>query len=228
VPVRGGESEGERLTPTGAAILTTVADAWGPLPPGRIVRAGHGAGDREFPDGPNVLRMILAEDEADEERVPSEVLVLEATLDDAPPQVIAWAAERLLGAGALDVFTTPVQMKKGRAGHLLTVLSRPRDLEALQEILFRETTTLGVRFRREGRVELDRSLSEVKTPYGVVRLKTGLLRGVAVQTWPEYEDCAAAARRHGVPLKRVQQAALLASTAGRNPARRTARRRDSR
>ncbi len=232
-PVTGGDAEGERLTPTGAAILTTVADAWGSLPPGRIVATGHGAGDREFPDRPNVLRMVLADEDSrapgSDETVPGgEVLVLQATLDDAPPQVVAWAAERLFEAGALEVFTTPVQMKKGRPGHLLTALARPERLDALAEVVLRETTTLGLRFRRESRIELERTVRKVSTPFGPVRIKTGWLGGEAVQAWPEYEDCAAAARRHSVPLKRVQRAALEAEGGVRGPACRKSRRRPAR
>ncbi len=211
-PVTGGDAEGERLTPTGAAILTTIADEWGSLPPMRPERIGAGAGDRDFPDRPNLLRMILgtplrsgAGPGGDDE---VHVAVLEVTLDDAPPQVVAYAAERLFAAGALEVYTTPVHMKKGRSGVLVTALARERDIEPLSRILLSETTTLGLRIRHEYRIELERRIQPVATPYGRIRVKVGLLDGHPVQAWPEYEDCAAAARRRGVPLKRVQQAAL--------------------
>ena len=242
-PVTGGDADGERLTPTGAAILTTIADGWGTLPPGKIVATGHGAGDREFEDRPNVLRMLLLEAESARvvepapvsivepapvspvESAGAEVLVIEVTLDDAPPQVVAYAAERLFAEGALEVFTTPVHMKKGRTGHLLTVLARPDRLEALAGVVLRETPTLGLRYRREGRIELARRTAAVATPFGRVRVKEGLLDGEPVNAWPEYEDCARLARSRSVPLKRVQEAALVAYDKTRAPRRgRSARR----
>jgi hypothetical protein len=229
-PVTGGGVDGERLTPTGAAILTTVADSFGSLPPGRIVATGHGAGDRDFPDRPNVLRLILLE--ADRESAPppaaDDVLVLEVTLDDAPPQVVAYAAERLFAEGALEVYTTPVHMKKGRTGHLLTVLARPDRLDALAGVLLRETTTLGLRYRREGRIELERVTVSVATAFGPVRVKVGTLHGVPLKAWPEYEDCARLARKQSIPLKHVQEAALLAYRATEAPPRRRAARRKPR
>lgn len=210
-PVRGGDIEGERLTPTGAAILAEVADAWGSLPAMRPARVGYGAGARDFPGTPNALRMIVGSGEPASEPAPAgEVLVLEVTLDDAPPQTLAYASERLLAAGALEVFATPVHMKKGRSGQLLTVLARPEDLDPLAAIVFAETTTLGLRHRREGRIELERRVDRVRTELGPVRVKVGLHAGRITQVWPEYEDCAAIARRRGVPLKEVQRVALAA------------------
>lgn len=210
VPVTGGELEGERLTPTGAAILTTLADAWGPLPACRPTAVGWGAGSREFEGAPNLLRMVLGATEGPRPPVSGEVVAMEWTVDDAPPQTLAYAAERLLETGALEVFTAPVQMKKGRAGHQLTALCRERDLERLAGVAFRETTTLGVRFRLESRIELERRVETVKTRYGPVRVKVGLLEGREVQAWPEYEDCARLARRRGAALREVQRAALRA------------------
>ncbi|MBZ5639844.1 MAG: nickel pincer cofactor biosynthesis protein LarC [Acidobacteriia bacterium] len=229
-PITGDGAEGERLTPTGAAILTTVADAWGTLPAGRIVATGHGAGEREFDDRPNVLRMVLVETDGASAPPPAanDVVVIEVTLDDAPPQVVAYAAERLFAEGALEVFTTPVHMKKGRSGHLLTVLARPDRLDALAGVVLRETPTLGLRYRREGRIELDRRTATVTTPFGRVRLKEGLLGGSPIKAWPEYEDCARLARSRGVPLKRVQEAALLAFRRAGAPARGRAPRRKAR
>ncbi len=227
VPVMGGEVEGERLTPTGAAILTTLADAWGPLPAFRPKAVGYGAGSREFPGTPNLLRMVLGETESTGEigRARHEAVVVDVTLDDASPQTLAYASERLFEAGALEAYTAPVHMKKGRTGHHLTILCRPEDLERMAEVVFRETTTLGLRYRREGRIELARRLDTVKTGYGTVRVKVGFLDGRPVQVWPEYEDCARLARRLGVPLKDVQQAALLARRKAKEPAERIPRRR---
>jgi uncharacterized protein (TIGR00299 family) protein len=208
VPLTGAEAEGERLTPTGAAILTEVADAWGGLPGGRIAGIGHGAGDHDFPDRPNVLRMVLLEGARPAAAEEDGVLVLEFNVDDEMPQRLAYANERLFEAGALEVYTTPVIMKKGRAGHQVTVLARPQDREALARIILGETSTLGLRFRSEGRIELDRSFRVVRTPWGDVRVKVGSGDGVPSRAWPEYEDCAAIARRRGVPLRDVQQAAI--------------------
>jgi uncharacterized protein (DUF111 family) len=134
------------------------------------------------------------------------IIVVEFTLDDATPQLLAYAIERLFAAGALDVHTTPVQMKKGRAGHQITALTRPEDFDAVTRTALTETTTFGLRFRAEGRVELERAIEKIATPYGVIRVKVGRLEGREVRTTPEYEVCAAAARKHRVSLLAVQQA----------------------
>lgn len=210
----GEKAPGERLTPTGAAILTTVADGFGAPPAMRLVRAGCGAGDRDFPDRPNVLRILVGEPMR-EDRLGGggEVLAIEFTVDDATPQLLAYATERLFEAGALDVYTAPVNMKKGRAGHQVTVLCRPEEGATLARVVLRETSTLGLRYRIEGRVELDRSVRRVSTPYGPILVKVGRLDGREVHAWPEYEDCAAAARRGRVSLQEVQLAALAAHRA---------------
>jgi uncharacterized protein (TIGR00299 family) protein len=212
LPVRAGEIEAERLTPTGAAILTTVADEWGQLPACRPGRVGHGAGSRELEGSPNCLRMVLAE----RERLPggappaelTELLVLEYNVDDATPETLAYAAERLREAGALDVFTKAVTMKKGRAGHELTVLGRQEQLGELSRCALRETSTLGLRIRSERRLELARGTTAVRTPYGRVRVKVGTLGGETLQVAAEHDDCAAAARKHDVPLDEVRRAAV--------------------
>ncbi|HKQ61895.1 MAG TPA: nickel pincer cofactor biosynthesis protein LarC, partial [Candidatus Polarisedimenticolaceae bacterium] len=214
VPLRAGTIEVERLTPTGAALLTTLADEWGPPPPFRPLAVGYGAGARDLGDTPNLLRLVLGEADAGEPAGPTgaadEVVVLECALDDSTPQALAYAAERLLAAGALDVYTTAVTMKKGRAGHLLTVLARPERFADLTRLLLAETTTLGLRHRVERRIELERELRRVRTPFGTVRLKLGRRDGQLLQVTPEYEDCAALAARRGVPLRVVQRAALAA------------------
>ncbi len=210
-PVSGGAIEAERLTPTGAAILTTLADAWGPLPPMRPERVGYGAGDREFEEDPNFLRMVLgtaAEVEDPAACEPQGVLVIESVLDDVTPQALAHACERLFAAGALEVYTTAVVMKKGRVGHQLTVLGRPEQLEALSRCLLEETSSLGLRYRAERRVELVRRSRRVRTPWGVVSIKTGRLGDREIRAWPEYEDCARLARRHDRSLLEIQRAAL--------------------
>ena len=213
-PLTGIEAAGERLTPTGAAILTSIANEYGGPPGMTLTRVGHGAGARDYPERPNIVRALFglraAADQAAAAAQTPEVFVVEFTVDDATPQLLAYAIERLFAAGALDVHTTPAQMKKGRAGHLVTALARPEDFDAVARTVLTETTTLGLRFHREGRIELDRAIERIATPYGAIRVKVGRLAGAEVHATPEYDDCAAAARKHRVPLLLVQQAALLA------------------
>ena len=208
VPSTSGDLPGERLTPTGAAILTTVADDWGSMPAMVLRRSGYGSGTRDFPGRPTVLRMMLGD--AAGSGGADEVVVLECTLDDTVPQILAHTAGRLLDEGALDVWTTPVQMKKGRAGLTITVLAREDRFQALAGILLEETGSLGLRYRRESRLELERESTPVRTRFGTIRIKTGILAGRPARSWPEYEDCAKAARTRNVPLREVQDAALLA------------------
>jgi hypothetical protein len=213
-PLTGIEAQGERLTPTGAAILTSIANEYGGPPAMTLTRVGHGAGARDYPERPNVVRALLGEREAADRtgaapRIP-QVLVVEFTVDDATPQLLAYAIERLFAAGAQDVHTTPVQMKKGRAGHQVTALTHVEHFDAVTRAALTETTTLGLRFHLEGRIELDRAIERVATPYGAIRVKVGRLDGAEVHATPEYDDCAAAARKHRVPLFVVQQAALAA------------------
>ena len=210
-PARGGDIEGERLTPTGAAILTTLADRWGALPSMRPQEVGLGAGSRDLGAVPNVVRLFLGERSSETAaEATGEVAVLECTVDDMTPQALAHTMQGLLGAGALEAFTTPALMKKGRAGHHLTVLTRPDEVGRLAQRLLRESSSLGVRFRLERRFELERSIEPVETEYGRVGVKVGRREGAAVQAWPEYDDCATLAERHAVPLTRIQQAALAA------------------
>jgi uncharacterized protein (TIGR00299 family) protein len=224
-PLTGIEALGERLTPTGAAILTSIANAYGGPPKMTLTRVGHGAGARDDPERPNVVRALLgrataAGDAADSTARLPHVVVVEFTVDDATPQLLAYATERLFAAGALDVHTTPVQMKKGRAGHEVTALARPEDLDAVTRTVLKETTTLGLRIRREERIELDRAVERVRTPYGILRVKVGRLDGTEIHAAPEYDDCAAAARKHGVSLLAVQQAALAARAPGKRAGKR--------
>jgi uncharacterized protein (TIGR00299 family) protein len=210
-PITGGDLEMERLTPTGAAILTTIADDWGPLPAMRPAAVGYGAGTHEPEGYANLLRVTVGDGASvGATRPGNETMVIELTVDDATPQVLSHASDRLFEAGALEVYTTPVLMKKGRAGHQITVLVRPGDLGAVAETAFRETTTLGLRYRSEGRLELDRSHRSVRTRWGTIPVKIGRLGSETVQAWPEYDDCVRVSRQHDVPLKEVQIAALTA------------------
>jgi uncharacterized protein (TIGR00299 family) protein len=207
VPVYGA-GEGELLTPTGALLVTSHATAYGPLPPLRIEKTGYGAGSRDTPGRPNVLRLIVGQEArvTDGERV----LVLETEVDDTAPQLLGPLLDGLLAAGALDAFFTPVQMKKGRPGILVTAIAPPERRDAVEELLFRETTTLGIRRQEWDRTALEREMAEVHTAYGSVRVKIGRRGGVVYNAWPEFEDCQRLAAEKGVAVKEVLAAALAA------------------
>jgi uncharacterized protein (TIGR00299 family) protein len=211
VPVYGA-GEGELLTPTGALLVTDYASAYGPLPLMRPSGIGHGAGSRETPGRPNVLRLLVGEEGG--EASGDSVLVLETEIDDMSPQLLGPLGERLLGGGALDVYFTPIQMKKGRPGVLVTVLADPERREPVEEILFAETTTLGVRRQAWERTVLDREVVPVSTPYGVIGVKVGRRGGRVYNAQPEFEDCLRAAQKGEVPLKEVWAAALAAYRGG--------------
>jgi uncharacterized protein (TIGR00299 family) protein len=213
VPVYSDEIEKELVTPTGAAIVRVLAASFGPRPPMTTEKIGYGAGLRDLPGHSNVLRLTVGETlgpadanvrNPDEE----EVVVLEANLDDLSPQIIGYMSDQLLAEGALDVFTTAVQMKKSRPGTLLTVLTKPEDEAKLRDLLFRESSTLGIRSRRENRHILTRRHETVETPWGDVRIKVGSMVGVDSQFAPEYDDCRRIAAERRVPLKAVMQEAL--------------------
>jgi uncharacterized protein (TIGR00299 family) protein len=207
-----GEGEGELLTPTGALLVTAHAGAYGPLPAMRIEKTGHGAGGRETKGRPNVLRLIVGEETASP--AGDRVVVLETEVDDASPQILGPLLDRLLAEGALDAFFTPAQMKKGRPGVLVTVLAPPARREALEEVLFRETTTLGVRRQEWDRTVLERDTATVETAYGAIRVKIGRRGGVVYNASPEFDDCLRAAGERGVAVKEVLAAALAAWRAG--------------
>ena len=229
-PVFSSGPQVELVTPTGAAIVATLATRFGAFPPMRIDKAGYGAGSRDFPEHPNVLRLTVGEaipiewrdgrprpssptEHAGETPNQDQITVLEANLDDLNPQVLAYAMERLLAEGALDVFSVPVQMKKNRAGALLTVLAKPQDADRLTKLMFAETTTLGVRRRDELRQILPRRWESVETQWGTVRIKVANLNGTVSNYAPEFEDCRRIAVEHHVPLKTVIHEALRAYTA---------------
>lgn len=214
-PVYSAGAPMERVTPTGATILRMLEARYEPLPVLRVTASGYGAGGRELPGEPNLLRLIVGETVESSATASNdgteEIAVITAVIDDATPQVLAYASERLLAAGAWDVYRTPVQMKKGRSGVTMTVLARPDLRAALEEILFRETTTIGLHWRIEHKHALEREFVEAMTPWGAVRMKIARLDGgEIVNVQPEYEDCRALAESHQVPLKRVQQAARAA------------------
>jgi uncharacterized protein (TIGR00299 family) protein len=212
VPVYGA-GDGELLTPTGALLVTAHATGYGPLPAMRPEAVGHGAGTRDTAGRPNVLRLIVGTEEA--AATGDRVVVMEAELDDMPPQLCGPLMDRLLAAGALDVFYTPIQMKKGRPGLLVSVLAEPARREALEEVLFAETTTLGVRRQEWDRTVLEREVVAVETPYGTVGVKVGRRGGRVYNVQPEFDDCRRAADARGVAVKEVWAAALAAGRAAR-------------
>ncbi|NOY45838.1 MAG: nickel pincer cofactor biosynthesis protein LarC [Deltaproteobacteria bacterium] len=202
--VRGVDLDMETVTPTGAALVRTTADAFGPAPAMDLEAVGTGFGTLRVPDRPNCLRVWLGRPRRD--RASDEVILLEANLDDLTGELLGPLIPRLLEVGALDAWITPTLMKKGRPGHVVSALCSPDRVGAVEEVFWRETSTLGVRRTRWERTCLERSWEAVATPWGRVRVKVGYRNGLVVQRAPEFEDCLAAARRGGVPLKEVYAA----------------------
>ena len=215
-PVYSSGIQAELLTPTGAAIVKTLATRFGAFPEMKIEKSGYGAGTRDFSGHANVVRITIGESPVQLAGKTSQetITVLEANLDDLNPQVFGYVLDRLLAEGALDVFSMPVQMKKNRPGALLTVLSKPEDGNRLAEIIFSETTTLGIRRRQEQRSTLMRRWVPVATPWGDVRMKIASMNGTITNYAPEYEDCRRIAAENRVPLKAVMQEATQAYLLG--------------
>jgi uncharacterized protein (TIGR00299 family) protein len=212
-PVYSSGLQAELVTPTGAAIVRTLASRFAAFPEMKIQKSGYGAGSRDFPGHPNVVRLTVGEavSESLAAKTASEAItILEANLDDLNPQVFGYVMDRLLGEGALDAFGMPVQMKKNRPGMLLTVLCRPEDTNKLTELIFTETTTLGVRRRDEIRQTLARRWETVRTQWGDVRIKIASMNGTVTNYAPEYEDCRRIAEEQHVPLKQVMSDAVEA------------------
>jgi len=209
VPFYATDIKGELLTPTGAAIITTVCREYGPIPSMTTESTGYGAGTREYPDFPNVLRVLIGETET-ATTTDERLWMIETNLDDASPQIIGHVMDRVFGLGALDCFFTPVQMKKNRPGVLLSVLCAATEKEAVMKLLFEETTTLGVRSYEVLRRALQRSVVQVETQYGLIDVKVAHLDGRVVNEMPEFEQVRAAAAKANVPLKVVEEAARLA------------------
>ncbi len=207
VPSYGGPVEAELVTPTGAAILTTICHDFGEMPPMTIHATGWGAGSKDLPH-PNLLRLFLGEPTT--RPVEQRLVLIETNIDNMNPELFGHLMERLFEAGALDVFYTPIVMKKSRPATLVSVLSEPPLVDALSEILFRETTTLGLRLTEVGRRCLDREWRQVQTEYGPVRVKLGRWNDEIVSIAPEYEDCIRLAKEKGVPAKAVYDAARRA------------------
>jgi pyridinium-3,5-bisthiocarboxylic acid mononucleotide nickel chelatase len=211
-PVYSSGVRAELVTPTGAAIVKTLASRFAEFPPMTIEKSGYGAGSRDFPGHPNVARLTIGEAASTlaAKTASDTISVLEANLDDLNPQVFGYVMDRLLAEGALDAFGMPVQMKKNRPGLILTVLCKPQDADKLTQIIFAETTTLGVRRRVEERRTLARRWESVHTAWGDVRIKIASMNGTVTNYAPEYEDCRRIAEEHHVPLKTVMQEAARA------------------
>ena len=205
-PIYSGPVQKELVTPTGALIATTFASSFGPLPPMSIERVGYGAGDRDDPTTPNVLRVLIGQEVA---TMPgARVTVIECEIDDMNPQIFGVVMDRLYAAGALEVFYVPVQMKKNRPGTLLTVISSPQKRSQMTDVIFRETTTIGLRHFEVDRECLDREIVSVETPLGAVRFKIARRDGRIVNATPEFEDCATLAAAHNLSVKEVQAMAI--------------------
>jgi len=207
-PVYGGVVQKELVTPTGALIATSYAASFGPVPPLAIEQVGYGAGTRDNPQTPNVLRILIGK-AADQPPV-DRVVVIECEIDDMNPQLFGSAMDRLYAAGALEVFYVPVQMKKNRPGTLLTVVARPELRTTLSDIVFRETTTIGLRHHEVDRDVLQREIVRVDTAVGAVRFKLAWREGRVVNAVPEFEDIQAIARTRNLSVKDVQALALHA------------------
>jgi pyridinium-3,5-bisthiocarboxylic acid mononucleotide nickel chelatase len=207
-PVYAAGPPMERVTPTGAVLLRMLDVSYGTLPAMRVEARGYGAGGRDTPGEPNVLRILVGES-TDEVGAAEPIAVIETVIDDSTPQLLAYVSELLLDAGAWDVYRSTVQMKKGRTGVQLTVLSSPDLMPALRELLLRETTTIGLRWRLENKMALPREFAEVETAWGKVRIKIALWEsGAVANASPEYEDCRKLAREKHVPLTQVMQDAM--------------------
>ena len=207
LPVYSGAQNAELVTPTGALLVSGYAEDFGGVPSMRLEKIGYGAGSRDFPDSPNVLRVLIGEDTPGPAR---SVVVVETEIDDMNPQIFGPLIDQLMAAGALDVFYTPIQMKKNRPGTLLTIVARPEQRTRLTSMVFRETTSIGVRYTEMRRECLDRETVEVVTPLGPVKIKVALRDGEVLNASPEFDDCARIAAESGRPVKDVHAAAMKA------------------
>jgi pyridinium-3,5-bisthiocarboxylic acid mononucleotide nickel chelatase len=208
VPFYSTDIKGELLTPTGAAIITTISKQYGPVPNIEVAQIGYGAGTREYESFPNVLRVFVGTTESE---LASEILLMiETNIDDVSPQIVGHVMDRAFELGALDCYFTAVQMKKNRPGVLLSVLCDVGTKDSIMQLLFRETTTLGIRSYEVDRRALARSIICVETPYGLIDVKVAQLNGQVVNEMPEFDQCRHAATRAGVPVKVVEDAVRVA------------------
>ena len=207
VPVRDAGIEGETVTPTGIALVTTLTDGFGPMPEMTVESVGVGAGSRQYPGLPNVVRAFVGREAATGATVETQALLIECNVDDLDPRVLPVVIEQLLAAGAVDAYITPILMKKGRPGHLITALAPEEAVEGVVTTLLRETTSLGCRITPVDKRHLHRRMETANTPWGEVAVKAALIDGRVVRRVPEFEDCATLARETGVPVRDILAAA---------------------
>jgi len=210
IPTAGGPIEAELLTPTAAAILTTIVDEFAPLPAMKIEAVGYGAGSLNPDEFPNVLRLILGQAVPQDSAETDTVCLLETNIDDATGELIAFVSEQLFEKGAMDVFTTPIVMKQGRPAVQMSVICKVQDAALLEQAIFEQALTLGIRRQLVQRSRLSRDFVTVKTRFGSIRIKTGFLNGKVENAKPEFSDCAAAAVKHNIAVKAVFEAAIEA------------------
>jgi uncharacterized protein (TIGR00299 family) protein len=217
-PVYSGAVQKELVTPTGALLVSSYVSSFGPIPGMTIEQVGYGAGDNDFPSTPNVLRILVGRAEAGDvaSAKADRVVVIECEIDDMNPQLFGVAMDRLYASGALEVFYVPVQMKKNRPGTLLTVIGPPERRSALSEVIFKETTTIGLRYSELDRECLRREIVSVPTPIGPVRFKLAWRDGRLLNAVPEFDDCAKLAAEQQLPVKEVQTIAVKAFDRGRS------------
>jgi uncharacterized protein (TIGR00299 family) protein len=208
VPFYSTDLKGELLTPTGAAIITTVCKEFGPIPQMKVSQTGYGAGTRDYENFPNVLRVMVGESESKSRE--ETLWMIETNIDDVSSQILGYVMDRAFAEGALDCYFTAIQMKKNRPGVLLSILCDSKKKEQLMDLVFKETTTIGLRTYQVTRRALERKLVTVETPYGPIDVKVAHLNGRAVNEMPEFEQCRAAAEKAGVALKDVESAVLMA------------------
>jgi len=210
IPIAGGPTQAELLTPTAAAILTTIVDQFCPLPAMKIETVGYGAGSLQFEDFPNVLRLILGQTTVENLANADSVCVLETNIDDISGELVGSVMDKLFEHGALDVFTTPIYMKQGRPAVQISVVCKIEDVQRLEQVLFEQGLTFGIRKQILQRSKLARDFVSVETEFGEIQIKTGTLGGKIVNAKPEFSDCVSAAKKHNVPVKAVLDAAVSA------------------
>jgi pyridinium-3,5-bisthiocarboxylic acid mononucleotide nickel chelatase len=210
-PIYSNEVTGELVTPTGAAVVSTLAQEFGTVPAIRVEATGYGAGSRDYPRFPNVLRLMLGKTDEDRPDTAEKVVLLETNVDDMSPQIAGFIMDQALQLGALDCYFTPVQMKKNRPGLLISVICRPADSKSLTEMLISESTTLGVRFQELSRSAMQREVVRVETVYGEIDVKVSSYGDSIVKVMPEFDHCREAAVRHNVALREVTRVATAAA-----------------
>lgn len=213
LPIQGLDLQAELVTPTAAALLSALVNEFGPAPAMVVDSIGYGAGTRDLPI-PNLLRVLVGTAAADHDLIQQRLISLETNLDDLNPEIYSYLMELLFQAGALDVCFIPIQMKKNRPGTQVQVLAEPGQSQAVKEILFRETTTLGIRVQAMDRVSLSREMHQVNTPFGQVSVKVSHLPGGEIKISPEYEECRLLALKTNVPLREIYQAAISGYKSG--------------